>query len=181
MKNDWTRRSFLKTAGAGSVLMSTNLATAKGQESEADNSITPWFLDGNGPWAKNLSQPNQSVMFEFDVKIPLRDGIRLSANIWRPKALGKYPVRYRESFVKQELISPGTVYEYTIDLMSISHLFQKGNRIQLEISSSNFPNYDRNPNTGKPLGSDTELRKATQRIFHDRRYPSHVILPVVPR
>jgi len=92
MKNDWTRRSFLKTAGAGSVLMSTDLASAKARESEADNSKTPWFLDGNGPWAKNLSQPNQSVMFEFDVKIPLRDGIKLSANIWRPKAPGKYPV-----------------------------------------------------------------------------------------
>jgi len=88
--------------------------------------------------------------------------------------------RYRKSFKKQELLTPGTIYEYTIDLMSISHVFQKGHRIQVEISSSNFPNYDRNPNTGHALGEDAELRKAKQTIYHDRRYPSHILLPVIP-
>jgi uncharacterized protein len=87
--------------------------------------------------------------------------------------------RYRNSFKRQELISPGTVYEYTIDLWSISHVFQKGHKIQVEISSSNFPKYDRNPNTGHRFGEDAELQKATQTIYHESRYPSHIVLPVV--
>ena len=88
--------------------------------------------------------------------------------------------RYRNSFEKEEFITPGEVLEYTIDLWSVSHVFQKGHRIQLEISSSNFPKYDRNPNTGHKFAEDSELRKATQTIYHDSRYPSHVVLPVVP-
>ena len=87
--------------------------------------------------------------------------------------------RYRTSFLKQQLLTPGTVYEFTIDLMSISHVFKKGHCIQVEISSSNFPNYDRNPNTGHTLGEDAELKKAKQTIYHDHRYPSHILLPVV--
>ncbi|HXN22802.1 MAG TPA: CocE/NonD family hydrolase [Candidatus Dormibacteraeota bacterium] len=88
--------------------------------------------------------------------------------------------RYRNSFKKQEFLTPGKVYEYTIDLMSVSHVFKKKHRIQIEISSSNFPNYDRNPNTGRPLGEDAEIRKAKQTVYHDHVYPSHIILPLVP-
>jgi uncharacterized protein len=88
--------------------------------------------------------------------------------------------RYRKSFTQQQLLNPGQVYEYTIDLMSVSQVFQKGHRIQVEISSSNFPNYDRNPNTGHPLGQDAEIESAKQTIYHDRRYPSHILLPIVP-
>jgi len=87
--------------------------------------------------------------------------------------------RYRNTFKKQELLTPGKVHEYTIDIWSISHVFQKGHKVQVEISSSNFPKYDRNPNTGHRFGEDTELQKATQTIYHDSRYPSHIILPVV--
>jgi len=87
--------------------------------------------------------------------------------------------RYRNSFKKQELINPGKVYEYTIDLWSVSHVFKKGHKIQVEISSSNFPKYDRNPNTGGRFGDDVQLRKATQTIYHDGDHPSHIILPVV--
>lgn len=93
---------------------------------------------------------------------------------------GVIRARYRNSFKKQELISPGTVYEYTIDLWSVSHVFKQGHKIQVEISSSNFPKYDSNPNTGHRFGEDAEMQKATQTIFHESRYPSHVILPVVP-
>ena len=87
--------------------------------------------------------------------------------------------RYRNSFKTQELLNPGTVYEYTIDLWSISHVFQEGHRIQVEISSSNFPKYDRNPNTGHQFGQDAELQEATQTVYHDRAHPSCIILPVV--
>ena len=95
-------------------------------------------------------------------------------------AEGIIRARYRNSFKKQELLTPQEVYEYTVDLWSVSHVFQKGHKIQVEISSSNFPKYDRNPNTGHKYGEDAELEKATQTIYHDSQYLSHIILPVVP-
>jgi uncharacterized protein len=87
--------------------------------------------------------------------------------------------RYRESFSEPELIVPGRVYEYRIDLGSIGHVFQTGHRIQIEISSSNFPKYDRNPNTGHKFGTDSELIQATQKVFHDKEHPSCMSFSVV--
>lgn len=87
--------------------------------------------------------------------------------------------RYRDSFTTPSLIEPGRVYAYTIDLWSASHVFRRGHRIQLEIASSNFPKYDRNPNTGGRFGADTEWRVAEQTVLHDRRFASHLVLPVV--
>lgn len=92
---------------------------------------------------------------------------------------GVIRARYRQGYDKQVLIKPGEVYEYTIFLWSLCNLFKKGHRIQVEISSSNFPLIDRNPNTGHKIGEDKLLQKATQTIYHDRRYPSHIILPIV--
>jgi hypothetical protein len=92
---------------------------------------------------------------------------------------GVIRARYRNSFHKQELLEPNKVYEYTIDLWSVSHLFKKGHRIQVEISSSNFPKFDRNPNTGHKFGEDAELEKATQVIHHRSEFASHIILPVI--
>ncbi|MGO9057565.1 MAG: CocE/NonD family hydrolase, partial [Candidatus Binataceae bacterium] len=89
--------------------------------------------------------------------------------------------RYRDSLRYPTPIKPGKVYEYTIDLWATSHVFKAGHRIRLEVSSSNFPHFDRNPNTGHAIGVDAELRSAEQTIFHDHRYPSHLILPVIPR
>jgi putative CocE/NonD family hydrolase len=89
--------------------------------------------------------------------------------------------RYRESREKPTLVEPGRAYEYTIDLIATSNLFKAGHRIRVEISSSNFPRFDRNPNTGAPLGVDGELRPALQTIFHDVERPSRVVLPVVGR
>lgn len=89
--------------------------------------------------------------------------------------------RYRDSLRYPTPIKPGEVYEYTIDLWATSHVFKAGHRIRLEVSSSNFPHFDRNPNTGHAIGVDAELRTAEQTIFHDHRYPSHLILPVIPR
>ncbi len=87
--------------------------------------------------------------------------------------------RYRNSFKKQELLAPGEIYKYTIDLWSVSHVFLPGHKIQVEISSSNFPKYDRNPNTGAKFGEDARLEKANQTIYHGRDHPSHISLPVV--
>ncbi len=89
--------------------------------------------------------------------------------------------RYRESFEREALLEPGKVYEYTIDLWATSNLFKRGHRIRVDVSSSNFPRFDRNPNTGHRFGEDAELRKAEQAVHHSRRHPSHILLPVIPR
>ncbi|HLG63433.1 MAG TPA: CocE/NonD family hydrolase [Ktedonosporobacter sp.] len=78
------------------------------------------------------------------------------------------------------LIEPGKPYEYAIDLWATSNVFLKGHRICLDITSSNFPRWDRNPNTGHDFGADDELAVAHQTILHDAEHPSHVILPIVP-
>lgn len=77
------------------------------------------------------------------------------------------------------LIEPGRPYEFVIDLWATSNLFRAGHRIGLQVTSSCFPRWDRNPNTGHPLGADSELRVAHQTILHDHEHPSCVWLPIV--
>jgi uncharacterized protein len=77
-------------------------------------------------------------------------------------------------------IEPERPYEYVIDLWVTSNVFLAGHRIRLAVTSSSFPRWDRNPNTGHDFAADAELRVARQRILHDREHPSHVLLPVVP-
>ena len=89
--------------------------------------------------------------------------------------------RYRNATGSAEPIRPGEVYEYTIDLEATSNVFRAGHRIRLEISSSNFPRFDRNPNTGHPIGEDAAMRTALQTVFHDVGHPSHIVLPIIPR
>ncbi|WP_380163049.1 CocE/NonD family hydrolase [Kroppenstedtia sanguinis] len=74
----------------------------------------------------------------------------------------------------------GEVVEYSIDLWATSNVFLPDHRIRIEISSSNFPRFDPNPNTGKTLKESKEIRKAEQRIYHSANAPSHVLLPVIP-
>jgi putative CocE/NonD family hydrolase len=94
---------------------------------------------------------------------------------------GVIRARYRESFTNPELIEPGRVYKYTIDIWATSNLFKQGHRIRVDISSSNFPRFDRNLNTGNIAYSDTQMQTATQTIYHNAQYPSHITLPVIPR
>ena len=89
--------------------------------------------------------------------------------------------RYRESFENPSLIEPGTVYEYDIAINPTSNVFKRGHRIRLDVSSSDFPNFDRNHNTGGNDYADATLIAARQTVSHDAARPSHVILPVIPR
>jgi hypothetical protein len=89
--------------------------------------------------------------------------------------------RFRNSLEKPELMKPGAVYEFTIQLYPTSNLFKAGHRIRLDISSSNFPRFDVNPNTGEPLNAHRRLLTATNTVYYDRAHPSHVLLPVIPR
>ena len=89
--------------------------------------------------------------------------------------------RYRQSREQPVLLESGQAQQFDIDLWVTSNLFRRGHRIRAELSSSNFPRFDRNPNSGKPFGTDTELLPAKQSVFHDRDHPSHLVLPVIPR
>ncbi len=88
-------------------------------------------------------------------------------------------LRYRNSLDRAESATPGQVYPITIDVGVTGNVFLKGHRIRLEISSSNFPRFDRNPNTGTPVANETKLLKATQTIYHDRAHPSRLLLMVM--
>ena len=80
--------------------------------------------------------------------------------------------KYRESITEPTLLQPNQVYEYEIKLTPTANVFQKGHRIRVEVSSSNFPHFDRNPNTGNPFGLDAEMQVAHQTVHHSRQYPS---------
>jgi len=89
--------------------------------------------------------------------------------------------RYRESTKQAALITPGKVYRYTIDLWATANVFKAGHRIRLYISSSNFPRFNRNMNTGEDVIAATKPVRAHQTIYHDRDHGSVLILPVIPR
>ena len=90
--------------------------------------------------------------------------------------------RYRQGRnAPASLLEPGKVYEYDIDLWATSNVFLPGHRIRVEISSSNFPRFDRNLNTGEDPMTGTRMEKAAQTIHRSARYPSHIILPILPR
>jgi putative CocE/NonD family hydrolase len=93
---------------------------------------------------------------------------------------GVQRARWREGGREPSWIEPGEVYRYEIDLWVTSNAFLPGHRIRVEISSSNFPRFDRNPNTGNHFGRDTELMTAEQTVYHNKVHPSHIILPVIP-
>ena len=88
--------------------------------------------------------------------------------------------RYRDSFEAPTMMEAGRVYAITIEPFATANLFKRGHRIRLDISSSNFPKYDVNPNSGEPEGSADRKRIATNRIHLDPAHPSHILLPVVP-
>ena len=87
-------------------------------------------------------------------------------------------MRFRTSRKKEVLMKPGKVYRIMIDLWATSNLFRKGHRIRLDISSSNFPFYDRNPNTGEVLGRHTHSVNALNTVYLGPKYPSHLSLPI---
>lgn len=89
--------------------------------------------------------------------------------------------RFRNSLEKPESIVPGKVYKYSIDLWATSNLFKPGHRIRLYVSSSNFPRFERNLNTGEPARGSERMVIAKQTLYHDAERRSALILPIVPR
>ena len=89
--------------------------------------------------------------------------------------------RYRKSETAPELLVPNEPFEMVIDSIVTSNVFKKGHRIRIDVSSSRFPSFDRNPNTGDPFGTSSHLITARQTLLHDAAHPSRVILPIIPR
>jgi putative CocE/NonD family hydrolase len=87
--------------------------------------------------------------------------------------------RFRESIWEApKLLAPGEIYEYTLELLPTARVFRAGHRVRLHLSSSRFPLWDRNLNTGNDPATDTQPQIAHQTIYHDPQRPSHIILPV---
>jgi uncharacterized protein len=94
---------------------------------------------------------------------------------------GVIRARFRNSRERVEPIEPGKIYKYAIDLWATSNVFKAGHRIRVYISSSNFPRFNRNLNTGEKTFGGTRMVKARQTIYHDTEHPSAVVLPIIPR
>jgi putative CocE/NonD family hydrolase len=92
---------------------------------------------------------------------------------------GTIRARFRNSLAKPELLQKEKVYRYDIDMWQTGITFQKGHRIRIEIASALFPLFSRNLNTGGHNEMETKFQKATQKIFHSEKYPSHILLPVI--
>ena len=89
--------------------------------------------------------------------------------------------RYRDGIDRPSAIEPGRVYAYVVSLCATSYVVARGHRLRVDVSSSNFDRFDRNPNTGQPFAMATATVAADQLIHHDAEHPSHVVLPVVVR
>jgi hypothetical protein len=97
-----------------------------------------------------------------------------------PLGRAKLRARFRRSMKKPELLKPGQVYEYKLDLWQTGITIPAGHRLRVEVASAAFPLFSRNLNTGEHNETETKYVKAEQTIYHDARYPSHVLLPVIP-
>jgi uncharacterized protein len=140
---------------------------------------TPGFsqdVEVTGPVSAELYVKSSALDTDFTAKLldvwPNGFAQNLTEGILR--------MRYAASPEKAELIRPGKVYKINIDLWATSNVFRAGHRIRLEISSSNFPRFDRNLNTGDDQGFTVRFVKALNTVYHDHDHPSALVLPVAP-
>jgi putative CocE/NonD family hydrolase len=135
----------------------------------------------------------QELEVTGNIKVILYASTDAKDTDWTAKLLDVYPdgrafnlcdgvirARYHKDPFNPQLIHPNQIYEYEIDLWVTSNVYLPGHKIRVEISSSNFPRFDRNPNTGNEFGIDDELKIAKQTVYHDKLNPSHIVLPVIP-
>jgi putative CocE/NonD family hydrolase len=87
---------------------------------------------------------------------------------------------YRDGRHKREFIEPGRAYRLVIRPFPTANVFKKGHRIRVDISSSNFPRFDVNPNTGEPLGENRRMIRADNTVYHEVNRASHILLPLLP-
>ena len=140
---------------------------------------TPAFtndMEITGPISAELYIKSTAVDTDFTAKMVDVGPDGFAQNLTE----GILRARYRESHEKPTLMVPGQVYKLTIDLWATSNVFRRGHSLRLEISSSNFPRFDRNLNTGENPESGSKYISATNTIYHDREHPSALVVPVIP-
>ena len=134
-----------------------------------------------GPVSVQLWISSTAVDTDFTAK--LIDAYPASADYPEGYALnltdGILRVKFRDSWEKPESMVPGNVYQIEVGLLPISNIFMKGHRIRLDLSSSNFPRFDVNGNTGENPGTSAIRMAAVNCVYHDEARPSYVLLPVV--
>ncbi len=133
-------------------------------------------MEVTGPVKLELFAKSSAVDTDFTAKL---------VDVWpdgfaQDLTEGIVRARYRDSQEKADLMNPGQVYKFTVDLWATSNVFKKGHVLRLEVSSSNFPRFDRNMNTGEEQASARKYVSATNAIYHDVAHPSALILPIVP-
>jgi putative CocE/NonD family hydrolase len=129
-------------------------------------------------WASSNAPDTDFTAKLIDVYPPTADfpaGVDLSVGDSIVRA------RYRKGPGTAEMLKPGVPYEFTIEMYPTSLVFQKGHRIRVDISSSNFPRFDVNPNTGEPLNENRRWKVAENSIYLDSKHPSHIVLPMIGR
>ena len=134
-------------------------------------------MEVTGPISVTLFATSSAVDTDFTAKLVDVEPDGFARNLTD----GIIRARYRVARQPAELLTPGQVYEFNIDLWATSNVFKKGHRIRLDVSSSNFPRFDRNLNTGGPIGGETEFVSALQTVLHSGQQASYVTLPIVPR
>jgi len=136
----------------------------------------------------------QAIEVTGPIKMTLYASSSAKDTDWTAKLVDVYPDGYAQNIqdgiiraryrggvnVFPSLLQPGQVYEYSIDMWATSNVFLPGHRIRIEISSSDFPRFDRNLNTGEDPATGTRMEIAHQTIYHSAKYPSYVMLPVIP-
>jgi uncharacterized protein len=132
-------------------------------------------MEVTGPVSLELFAKSSTVDTDFTAKLVDVTPDGFAQNLTE----GIIRARYRDSQEKPGLMNPGQVYKFTIDLWSTSNVFLKGHVLRLEVSSSNFPRFDRNLNTGESAATAPNYVSATNTIYHDAEHPSVLILPIV--
>jgi hypothetical protein len=127
-------------------------------------------------WASSNARDTDFTVKLVDVYPPNAD---FPAGYDLNVADGIVRARYRNNLDHEELLEPGKPYEFTIEMYPTSLVFQRGHRIRLDVSSSNFPRFDVNPNTGEPMNDNRRWQTANNTIYTDADHPSNLILPVI--
>src|SRR2546430_4230136 len=170
------------TCGGNTLIIPMGVQDQRQVETRQDvlvytSAPVPTPLEVTGPIVVQLFAASSATDTDFTAKLVDVRPDGYAQNL----ADGILRMRYRESRESPALLTPGEVARFVIDLWATSHVFLPGHRLRVEIASSNFPRFDRNLNTGEDQATGTRWQTAAQTIFHDQRYPSHILLPVIPR
>ena len=170
------------TRGGNTLILPMGVQDQRPVEARADvlvytSAVLAEPLEVTGPIVVTLHAASSASDTDFTAKLVDVRPDEYAQNL----ADGIVRARYRASRESATPLTPGAVTHFTIDLWATSHVFLPGHRIRVEISSSNFPRFDRNLNTGEDPATGTRREVARQTVFHDARYPSHIVLPIIPR